>query len=106
MIRRSWRPYVLAPLIGAAVAVALLCVDGENGVSSLLSLRARTDQLEARLGELQSERNRLLQTVRRLRRDPLVIERLAREKLGMARPGDLVIRLGDPVDEDARSLSD
>jgi cell division protein FtsB len=74
-------------------------VDGRNGLVQLVRIRGRALHLEARLGELERERSELTQTVHRLRSDPLAVERLAREKLGLVRPGELVIRLGEPLDE-------
>jgi cell division protein FtsB len=77
----------------------LLLVDGENGLIQLVGLRGRALHLEARLVELERERSELTETVHRLRGDPLAVERLAREKLGLIRPGELVIRLGKRLDE-------
>jgi cell division protein FtsB len=96
---RGWRAYLIAPLIGAAAALTLLSLDSENGLGCLITLLHRTHQLEARLGELRGERLGLVQTVRQLKDDPLTVEGVARRKLGMVRPGDLVVRLPDPLDE-------
>jgi cell division protein FtsB len=98
-MRIRWRPYVLAPLIGAGIAGALLAVDGKHGLTQLVGLRARTQHLESCLTELERERSQLVRTVHRLRNDPLAVERLAREKLGLVQPGELVIRLGNGPDD-------
>jgi cell division protein FtsB len=98
-MRIRWRPYVLAPVIGVGIAGALLAVDGRNGLAQFVGLRARTQHMETCLTELEVERSQLVRTVHRLRKDPLAVERLAREKLGLVQPGELVIRLGNgPAD--------
>jgi cell division protein FtsB len=98
-MRIRWRRYLLAPLVGAGIAGALLAVDGKNGLTQLVSLRGRTQHMESCLAELKAERSQLVRTVHRLRSDPLAVERLAREKLGLVRPGELVIRLGHRPDD-------
>jgi cell division protein FtsB len=85
--------YVLAPLIGAVGAVTLLALDSTNGLGRLVSLRDHAGQLEGRISDLEDERRVLASRIHALRSDPLAVERLAREKLGMVRPGEIVLRL-------------
>jgi hypothetical protein len=56
--------------------------------------------LETRIAETKARSERLQVRIDRLKHDPGMLERLAREDLGMVRPGDLVIELpedGAPV---------
>jgi cell division protein FtsB len=54
--------------------------------------RKRVLQLDAQiLKELETEK-RLRASIEALRNDPMVVERLARETLGYAKPGETVIR--------------
>lgn len=88
-----WRRYLLAPVLGVGIAGALLVADGENGLVQLVRLRDGARELKARLMELEQERSQLTQAVHSLRSDSLAVERLAREKLGLVRPREFVIRL-------------
>ncbi len=91
---RVWALYALAPVLGLGFAGALLSLDARNGLPRLLSLRDRAEGLRGDLWALQADRTDLRREVKSLRFDPLAVERLARERLGLVRPGDLVIRLG------------
>ncbi len=96
MRRVGWAPYLLAPALGLGFAGALLALDDRNGLPRLLSLRDRAEVLRGDLGALRADRIDLLRAVESLRSDPFAVERLARERLGLVRPDDLVIRLGPP----------
>jgi cell division protein FtsB len=45
---------------------------------------------------LEADNARLSAQIRALRSDPLVVERMAREILGMARPGEIVLTIRQP----------
>jgi cell division protein FtsB len=78
----------LAALLGAAGA---LFYDADNGLRAVFHSRATG--ADVRLDRLREERAELLLRGERLRSDPLEIESVARESLGMARPGEIVVRL-------------
>jgi cell division protein FtsB len=80
----------LAALIGAAFA---LFYDADNGLRALFKVKAELALTEDRLAKLWSERVELVARTERLRSDPFEIESVARESLGMVRPGELVVRL-------------
>ena len=75
-----------------ASAVAIAVVDDETGIrawrktrSDLANARARVAELEARVETREGE-------AEALRSDPLALERAIREDLGLARPGETVVR--------------
>ena len=79
-----------AAIVGAAIGVA--AVDDSAGVRTWLQVRrdldtaqARVTALEARIAEREAE-------AEALRSDPLALERAIREDLGLARPGEIVVR--------------
>jgi cell division protein FtsB len=83
------------PLIGMAVLVlfVLLASAGFKSYRDLAAARAHETEL-ARQIEASEDRIRLLRDyVRTIEDDPLTLERLAREQLGLVRPGDVVIVL-------------
>jgi cell division protein FtsB len=83
------------PVLGASVLL-FLSVLGIAGVKSshdLEAARQRKLLLETRIQAAESEIGRLQNRIERLRSDPGLLERHAREDLGMVRPGDVVIEL-------------
>jgi cell division protein FtsB len=87
---RSFRP-----VLGAAVVlfVAVLAMAGMKGFRDLDAARERQQQLESRIKATQGQIDGLRSRIESLRKDPGAVERLAREELGMVRPGDVVIQL-------------
>jgi cell division protein FtsB len=82
----------------AAAAVALVflaaaAVFGDRGLVHLEELQRTRQQLEETAFQLQQQNEQLRQRVRRLHEDNLYIEKLARERLGLVKPGDIVYRL-------------
>jgi cell division protein FtsB len=83
----------IAPALVVAAALAILLLDRETGIVPLASLRGEVSRIEARVEALAAERGRLRSRVVALQTDPLEVEALARERLGMVRPGEVVLRL-------------
>jgi cell division protein FtsB len=83
------------PVLGAAVVLflALLLVAGVKSWRDLEAARSRERALTDRIEALHRESERLKARIERLRHDPGTLERLAREELGMVRPGDVLFEL-------------
>jgi cell division protein FtsB len=89
------RPDSFRAVLGAVVAGALLLL-GVAGVKSWRDLdaaRAREAALEQSIDDAEGRIEQLHGKIERLKSDPSTLERLAREELGMVRPGDVVIVL-------------
>lgn len=87
----------LRPLLVFAV-VAVLAVLATAGVKSwrdLATAKQQERELVERIDATRTRIGELEERVRLLDEDPLTLERLAREQLGMVRPGDVVIVLPD-----------
>jgi cell division protein FtsB len=70
---------------------------GENGWFERRSEQARLEQMTQDLDRVREENEALENRRRRLEaRDPAIIEWLAREKLGMLKPGELIFIDGTP----------
>jgi len=95
------RPLRLA--IGGAVAfvLTLMVMAGAKGCTDLRAVRERKTVLEERIGVAESEITRLRHHLDRLRDDPVTLERVAREQLGMVDPRDVVIVLPEPAEPTA-----
>ena len=80
-----------------ALGVALLVTHaliGEQGLSPALDARRAHQRLAAEVDAIRAENARLQGIARRLRGDLAAIEAVAREELGLIRPGETVVLLG------------
>jgi cell division protein FtsB len=88
----SRRKPARALLLGAAGFFLLLVLAaGWKSYRDLESARAREATLAARIVETEGRVDALRRRIARLRDDPVALERMAREQLGLVKPGDVVI---------------
>jgi cell division protein FtsB len=87
---------VLPALIVLSVYFALF--GGEYSVFEVRSVRSENLDLEQRLTELQRANDSLRTWADSLETDSTTIERLAREKYGMIRSGEVLYRITAPSD--------
>jgi cell division protein FtsB len=82
-------------VIGAVVLlfIALLAAAGLKGYRDLTAARARERQLATRVDDTKRSIEQLRGRIERLKSDPAMLERLAREELGMVKARDVVIEL-------------
>ena len=81
------------------VFVAVLLVHDIFGTHGFLAMQRKQQEIQkvnAELNRLNKENEALQQDVKDLKSDPKTIERIAREELGQARPGEVIIRLPAP----------
>lgn len=84
---------ILFFVVGLTAAIVMLAaMTGERGYRDVRRQRARLSKMRAEVASLHRENARLLEEVRDLRKDPYVIEQIARERLGYARPGEIVFQ--------------
>jgi cell division protein FtsB len=79
---------------GVAVTVlglGLAVYSGESFVR-VLQMRREIDALQRDVVTLRTQSEQLAATVQRLRDDPLYVEKLAREDLGLVREGETVLK--------------
>jgi cell division protein FtsB len=83
------------PVLGATVflVLALLAIAAFKSSRDLTLARQREQQLEERIAATRKRSELLKVRIERLHNDPGLLERLAREDLGMVRPKDVVIEL-------------
>ena len=75
------------------VLVASLAVYGGQSLTRVWALKKEAETLEREVVVLRSDTARLTAEVERLRTDPEYIEQIAREKLGLVKPGERVYKL-------------
>ncbi len=78
-------------LVMSIVAVPLRILD-EQGLPRYRMLKQELADIEAENERLRREVLQLTRDVDRLRDDPLAIERIARDELGMVRDGELIFQ--------------
>lgn len=78
---------------GAVVIVAVaLALYGASSLVRVLHMRGEMDAMEKDVAALRLQTEKLADTVERLRTDPLFVEKLAREDLGLVREGETVLK--------------
>jgi cell division protein FtsB len=86
-------------VVGLLVLLILgYTVFGERGLVNLVRTRRQAEALLAEAARLKEENRRLREEIQRLRSDRGYIERLAREELGMVKPGELVFQFAEAKD--------
>jgi len=85
------------------VVVFLLCIAGLLGVALWYlplirqneRMRRVVLQLDTQFAKVEENNRQLKVSIESLKRDPKAVERLARERLGYAKPGETMIHFGD-----------
>ncbi len=90
--RRNW----LTPVLAFAVCVLLVeALFGDSGVAGLVRARREYRELSAGLARVTEENAGLREQARRLHDDPAMIEEIARQDLGLVRPGEILVVLSN-----------
>ena len=84
-------PQRLGTILMVVLAVGLAVFGVKESVRAW-QMRRDMQSVERELGALRAKQSELTRTVDRLRNDPLYIEKLAREEMGMVRQGDRVLK--------------
>jgi len=81
-------------LLGLVVAVMIVHdVFGTHGFLAMQRTQNEIRKVKADLDALSKENAALAQEVKGLNTDPRLIEKIARDDLGLARPGEIIIRI-------------
>ena len=86
------RPRLLGTVALAVLAVSFAIYGGQS-LTRVWTLKKEVASLEREVGVLRADTARLTAEVDRLRTDPDYIEQIARDKLGLVKPGDRVLKL-------------
>ena len=92
--KRSIARHYVPHLLAVFVAVLFLHdVFGTHGFVAMHRKQQEIQRVKADLDRLNKENSDLEQDVKNLKTDPHTIEKIAREELGQARPGEVIIKL-------------
>ena len=87
---------ILLMASGLFFAVMLgLAIAGARGFLAMWRLQHEVGQLAQEVRAIEAESRRLRREVQRLHHDPHYIEKIAREELGLVRPGEVVFEFVD-----------
>ncbi|RJP21241.1 MAG: septum formation initiator family protein [Candidatus Abyssobacteria bacterium SURF_5] len=87
LLKKSWRIIVFAAILAGCVYVL------RPGYQRYVEQKKEVERLEAEIKQLEAEHDRLEQQKQALSdEDPEQIERLAREKLHLTKPGETLFR--------------
>ena len=71
----------------------------EEGIAELRRARGRVESLRVEIQHLEQENARLVREVESINRSTFAVERIARQDLGMAKPGEIIYMLPDGAAE-------
>jgi cell division protein FtsB len=91
--RAYWGTLAVATLLVGALAYHVIC--GEHGYLAYRSERQRYEALQKQALQLEQENQALQKHIDALKTDPKAVEKVAREQLHMAKPGEIVITYPD-----------
>src|SRR3984957_16240333 len=83
-------------ILGLAL-FALLVHDvfGPHGFIAMRRTQKEIEQIRDQIGKMNDQNKSLAEQVNSLKSDPRSIERIAREEMGLARPGEMIFKLPD-----------
>ena len=82
-------------LVFVTLVLVINALVGERGLMETLRARKQYRELVASIDRLRSENLLLRDDVRRLTSDPATIEALARQELGLIKPGEILFIIRD-----------
>jgi len=88
-----WSRHARTILGFALLLVAIHDVFGSHGWMAMRQTQKQIDGLRLEIGRLNKENTALTTQVHSLRSDPKAVERIAREEMGLARPGEMIFKL-------------
>lgn len=94
-----WSRHARSILGVALAALAIHDVLGPHGFLAMRRTQKEMEQLRADIQRLNQENDELGGQVKSLKTDPKSIERIAREEMGLARPGEMIFKLPPPPEK-------
>jgi cell division protein FtsB len=92
-VRSRFERYVYAAVALLLVALAIDGVFGAHGTISTYRLKLKVEKAQQQAGNLEQENKVFADEVRKLKTQPSAIENVARERMGLVKPGQLVFKL-------------
>lgn len=94
-----WSRHARKMLGFALFLLAIHDVFGSHGLLAMRRTQAQVQELRGEIDRLNHENGDLSKQVQALRTDPKAVERIAREEMGLARPGEIIFKLPEQSQE-------
>ncbi len=78
-------------------AVFIHDILGTHGFLAMRRTQNEIARLRQEIDQLNTDNKQLREQVQRLKSDPKLIEKIAREEMGLARPGEMIFKLPAPA---------
>lgn len=101
-LKRKALSLALFLIVAASLLNALF---GDRGLLELLRARQEIEALDREIAALREQNQALLEEIRDLKSSPLAVERLARENLGLVKPGEIVLLLLRDTEPEVRETT-
>ena len=91
-----WRRHLLEILGLALLALGIHDVFGAHGYLAMRRSEKQIEELHGQIEKLNHDNQSLTEQVTALKTDPKAIEKIAREDMGLVRPGETIFKLPPP----------
>jgi len=96
-----WSRHARTILGLALFLLAIHDIFGSHGLLAMRRTQAQVQELRGEIDRLNQENTHLNKQVQALRTDPKAVERIAREEMGLARPGEMIFKIPDGSQDSA-----
>jgi cell division protein FtsB len=93
-------------LVAGLILLVVQDVFGTHGVLAMRRAQKEAAKVKREIEQIDTENRHLQDNVKSLKSDPQAIERIAREEMGLARPGEYIFKIPSQAAEAPSSLSD
>ena len=87
---QRWGGTIFVLLLMALVAHVLF---GEHGFLAMRRAQKEVEKLRQEIAQLNADNKQLSEEIQALKTDPQLIERIARQEMNLAKPGELIFKL-------------
>jgi cell division protein FtsB len=94
-----WNRHARTILGFALLLLAIHDIFGNHGWLAMRRTQTQIQGLHGEIDRLNKENSELNHQVQALRTDPKAVERIAREEMGLARPGEMIFKLPEQPQE-------
>ncbi len=91
-----WSRHARTILGAALLLLGIHDILGPHGFLAMRRTQQEMDQLRSDVQRLNKENGEMNDEAKSLKSDPQAIERIAREEMGLARPGEMIFKLPPP----------
>ncbi len=87
------KEYIILLIIGAIIIFLIFLPTYTKTATKLQELKLENKRLESEIERIKESNSELAIKIKRLKEDPVYIEKIAREKLGLAREGEIIYKI-------------